>query len=88
MKFNFLQKQTSRRTYCEVRHSGRQRLSAHLFPVTFAPRLRSGRAQQTPSAADLLREYARQVQRRSHGTQKLADNITNVRRPRGDGRRW
>ena len=71
MKFNFLQKQTSRREM--LRGSATLAGSAflaHLFPATLLRASAAGNAQQSAFAGRPAREYARQVQRRSHRNAK------------------
>ena len=72
MKFNFLQKQTSRREM--LRDSATLAGSAFLASATL---LRVGYAQQAPSAADLLASFRAQFNAVPMETRKLADNVTN-----------
>ena len=79
MKFNFLQKQTSRREMLRysVTLAGGV-LLADLFPATL---LRVSHAQQAPSAADLLASMRAKFNAVPLQTQKLADNVTKFSRP-------
>jgi cyclase len=85
MKFNFLQKQTSRREMLRdsVTLAG-SALLAHLFPATL-PRaaFAAGYAQQAPSAADLLAGMRAQFNAAPIQTRKLADNVTMLSGPGG-----
>jgi len=84
MKFNFLQKQTSRREM--LRGSATLAGSAflaHLFPVTLLRASTAGYAQQTPSAADLLASMRAKFNAAPIQTQKLADNVTMLSGPGG-----
>src|ERR1700719_4055355 len=84
MKFNFLQKQTSRREM--LRDSATlagSALLAHLFPATLLRASAAGYAQQTPSAADLLASMRAKFNAVPMGTQKLADNVTMFNGPGG-----
>src|ERR1700719_843782 len=84
MKFNFLQKQTSRREM--LRGSATLAGSAflaHLFPPTLVRASAAGYAQQTPSAADLLASFRAQFNAVPMETQKLADNVTMFDGPGG-----
>src|ERR1700737_3376873 len=81
MKFNFVQKQTSRREM--LRDSATLAGSgflAHLFPATL---LRVSYAQQEPSAADLLASMRAKFNAAPIQTQKLADNLTMLSGPGG-----
>src|ERR1700682_4522623 len=81
MKFNFLQKQTSRREM--IRGSATLAGSAflaHLFPATL---LRASYAQQAPSAADLVASMRARFNAAPIQTQKLADNLTVLSGPGG-----
>jgi glyoxylase-like metal-dependent hydrolase (beta-lactamase superfamily II) len=81
MKFNFLQKQTSRREM--LRDSATLAGSAflaRLFPVTL---LRVGYAQQAPSAAYLVESMRAKFNAAPLQTQKLADNVTMLSGPGG-----
>jgi len=71
MKFNFLQKQTSRREM--LRGSGTLVASAflaHLLPATLLRASAGGYAQQAPSPADLLASMRAKFKRRSHPNAK------------------
>src|SRR4030088_818336 len=78
MKFNFLQKQTSRREM--LRDSATLAGSAFLASATL---LRVGYAQQAPSAADLLASMRAKFNAAPIQTQKLADNVTMLSGPGG-----
>src|SRR4029077_17775756 len=81
MKFNFLQKQTSRRKM--LRDSATLAGSAflaHFFPATL---LRVSYAQRAPSAADLVGSMRAKFNAAPIQTQKLADNITMFSGPGG-----
>src|SRR6266852_5605611 len=84
MKFNFLQKQTSRREM--LRGSATLAGSAflaHLFPPTLLHASAAGYAQQAPSPADLLASFRAQFNAVPMETQKLADNVTMFDGPGG-----
>src|SRR6266852_3116903 len=84
MKFNFLQKQTSRREM--LRGSATLAGSAflaHLFPATLLRASAAGYAQQAPSPADLLASFRAQFNAVPVETQKLADNVTMFDGPGG-----
>src|SRR6202163_4851917 len=84
MKFNFLQKQTSRREM--LRGSATLAGSAflaHLFPPTLLRASAAGYAQQAPSPADLLASMRAQFNAVPMETQKLADNVTMFDGPGG-----
>jgi cyclase len=84
MKFNLLQKQTSRREM--LRGSATLAGSAflaHLFPVTLLRTSTAGYAQQAPSAADLLASMRAKFSAAPIQTQKLADNVTMLSGPGG-----
>jgi hypothetical protein len=80
MKFNFLQKQTSRREM--LRDSATLAGSAflaHLFPATLLRASAAGYAQyaqQAPSAADPLASIRARFNTAPIQTQKFADNLT------------
>src|SRR5258705_13365044 len=77
MKFNFLQKQTSRREM--LRGSATLAGSAflaHLFPATLLRAAATGYAQQGPSPAELLADMRAKFNAVPMETQKLADNVT------------
>jgi cyclase len=84
MKFNFLQKQTSRREMLQdsVTLAGGV-LLAHLFPATLLRASAAGNAQPSPSAADLLASMRAKFNAVPMGTQKLADNVTMFDGPGG-----
>jgi glyoxylase-like metal-dependent hydrolase (beta-lactamase superfamily II) len=84
MKFNFLQKQTSRRDILRgsVTLAGTAFL-AHLLPPTLLRASAAGYAQQAPSAADLLASFRAQFNAVPMETQKLADNVTMFDGPGG-----
>jgi glyoxylase-like metal-dependent hydrolase (beta-lactamase superfamily II) len=77
MKFNFLQKQTSRREI--LRDSATLAGSALLTLRASA----AGYAQQAPSAADLLASMRAKFNAAPIQTQKLADNVTMLSGPGG-----
>src|SRR5712692_7045659 len=84
MKFNFLQKQTSRREM--LRGSATLAGSAflaHLFPATSLRASAAGHAQQAPSPADLLASMRAKFNAVPMETQKLADNVTMFDGPGG-----
>jgi len=84
VKFNFLQKQTSRREM--LRGSATLAGSAflaHLFPAPLLRASAAGYAQQTPSPADLLASMRAKFNAVPMETQKLADNITMFDGPGG-----
>src|SRR3984893_5155638 len=84
MKFNFLQKQTSRREM--LRDSSAlvgSAFLAHLFPATSLRAWAAGNTQPAPSAADLLASRRAKVNTAPIQTQKLADNVTMLSGPGG-----
>ena len=84
MKFNFLQKQTSRREM--LRGSAALAGSAflaHLFPARLLRASSVGYAQQSPSPADLLASMRAKFNAVPMETQKLADNVTMFDGPGG-----
>src|SRR5580700_8760445 len=84
MKFNFLQKQTSRREM--LRGSATLAGTAfltHLFPTTLLRASAAGYGQQTPSPADLLASMRAKFNAAPIQTQKLADNVTVLSGPGG-----
>src|ERR1700675_299607 len=84
MKFNLLQKQTSRREM--LRGSATLAGSAflaHLFPATLLRASAAGYAQQAPSPADLLASFRAQFNAVPMESQKLADNVTMFDGPGG-----
>jgi cyclase len=84
MKFNFLQKQTSRREMLRgsVTLAGSAFL-AHLFPATSLRASALNYAQQPPSAADLLARMRAKFNAAPLQSQKLADNVTMLSGPGG-----
>jgi cyclase len=84
MKFNFLQKPTSRREMLRdsVALAG-SALLAHLLPATLPRASAAGYAQQEPSAADLLARMRAKFNAAPIQTQKLADNVTMLSGPGG-----
>jgi cyclase len=84
MKFNFLQKQTSRREMLRgsVTLAGSAFL-AHLFPATSLRASALSYAQQLPSPADLLATMRAKFNAAPIQTQKLADNVTLLSGPGG-----
>src|SRR5882762_2132322 len=84
MKFNFLQKQTSRREM--LRDSATLAGSAflaHLLPATMLRASAAGYSQQAPSPADLLASMRAKFNAAPIQTQKLADNLTMLSGPGG-----
>jgi glyoxylase-like metal-dependent hydrolase (beta-lactamase superfamily II) len=84
MKFNFLQKQTSRREM--LRGSATLTGTAfltHLFPTTLLHASAAGYGQQTPSPADLLESMRAKFNAAPLQSQKLADNVTMLSGPGG-----
>src|SRR5580700_9156880 len=84
MKFNFLQKQTSRREM--LRGSATLAGSAflaHLFPATSLRASALSHGQQPPSPADLLASMRAKFNAAPLETQKLADNVTMLSGPGG-----
>src|ERR1700719_5133483 len=84
MKFNFLQKQTSRREM--LRDSATlagSALLARLFPATLLRASAAGYARQAPSAADLLASMRAKFNAAPIQTQKLAKNVTMLSGPGG-----
>jgi cyclase len=84
MKFNFLQKQTSRREMLRgsVTLAGSAFL-AHLFPATSLRASALSYAQQPPSPADLLASMRAKFNAAPIQTQKLADNVALLSGPGG-----
>jgi cyclase len=84
MKFNFLQKQTSRREMLRdsVTLAG-SALLAHLVPATLLRASAAGYARQAPSAADLLASMRAKFNAAPIQTQKLAENVTMLSGPGG-----
>jgi cyclase len=84
MKFNFLQKQTSRREI--LRGSATlagSALLAHLFPARLLSASAAGYPQQTLSPADLLADMRAKFNAVPMETQQLADNVTMFDGPGG-----
>jgi cyclase len=84
MKFNFLQKQTSRREM--LRGSATLAGSAflaHLFPPTLLSASAAGYARQASSPVELLASFRAQFNAVPIETQKLADNVTMFDGPGG-----
>ena len=84
MKFNFLQKQTSRRGM--LRDSAALAGSAflaHLFPARLLRASAMDNAQQAPSPADLLASMRAKFNAVPMETQKLAENVTMFDGPGG-----
>jgi cyclase len=84
MKFNFLEKQTSRREM--LRGSATlagSAILAHLFPAPLVGASTAGFAQQSPSPADLLASMRAKFNAVPMETQKLADNVTMFDGPGG-----
>jgi glyoxylase-like metal-dependent hydrolase (beta-lactamase superfamily II) len=84
MKFNFLQKQSSRREM--LRGSATlagSALLAHLFPTRLLRASAMDNAQQPPSPADLLASMRAKFNAVPMKTQKLADNVTMFDGPGG-----
>src|SRR5260221_4713677 len=84
MKFNFLQRPTSRRGM--LRDSAALAGSAflaHIFPARLLRASPAGYAQQAPSPADLLASMRAKFNAVPMATQKLADNITMFDGPGG-----
>jgi cyclase len=84
VKFNFLQKQTSRREM--LRGSATLAGSAflaHLFPAALLRASAAGDAQQASSPAELLASFRAQFNAVPMETQKLADNVTMFDGPGG-----
>ena len=84
MRFDFLQKQTSRRDILRgsVRLAGSAFL-AHLFPAALLRASAAGHAQQSPSPAELLASMRAKFNAVPMETQKLADNVTMFDGPGG-----
>src|SRR5580692_8882776 len=84
MKFNFLQKQTSRREMLRgsVTLAGTAFL-APFFPATLLRASAAGYEQQTSSPADLLASMRAKFNAAPIQTQKLADNVTVLSGPGG-----
>jgi cyclase len=81
MKFNFLQKQTSRREmFRDSATLAGSAFLAHVFPATL---LRGSNAQHAPSAADLVASMRAKFNAAPMQTRKLADNVTMFSGPGG-----
>jgi cyclase len=84
MKFNFLQKQTSRREMLRVSGTfAGSALLAHFVPTTLLRASAAGYAPQAPSAADLVASMRAKFNAAPIQTQKLADNLTMLSGPGG-----
>jgi cyclase len=84
MKFNFLQKQTSRREMLQGSATlAGSAFAAHLFPGRLLRSSAAGFAQQAPSPADLLASMRAKFNAVPMETQKLAENITMFDGPGG-----
>jgi glyoxylase-like metal-dependent hydrolase (beta-lactamase superfamily II) len=84
MKFNFLQKQTSRRQMLRVSSTAAVSVFlTHLFPAALLRASAAGYAQQAPSSADLLADMRAKFNAVPMEKQKLADNITMFDGPGG-----
>jgi cyclase len=84
MKFNFLQKQTSRREMLRgSATSAGSAFLAHLFPPALLRASAAGYAQQAPSPAELLASFRGQFNAVPMETKKLADNVTMFDGPGG-----
>jgi cyclase len=84
MKFNFLQKQTSRREMFRVSATlAGSAFLAHLFPARLLLASAAGYPQQTLSPAGLLADMRAKFNAVPMETQKLADNITMFDGPGG-----
>src|ERR1700733_1620147 len=84
MKFNLLQKQTSRREILRgsVTLAG-SALLTHFFPATLLHASKGGYGRQTPLAADLLASMRAKFNAAPLQSQKLADNVTMLSGPGG-----
>jgi len=84
MKFNLLQKQTSRREILRgsVTLAG-SALLAHLFPATLLRASAAGYGQQTPSPADLLASMRAKFNAAPLKTQRLGEDVTMLSGPGG-----
>ena len=84
MKFDFLQKQTSRREMLQGSTTlAGSALLAHLFPATLLRGSAMDNAQRAPSPAALLASMRAKFNAVAIETQKLADNITMFDGPGG-----
>jgi cyclase len=84
MKSSFLQKQTSRRDIlrASVTLAGGA-FVAHVFPGTPLRASAAGRAQEAPSAADLLADMRARFNAAPVETQRLAEDVTTLSGPGG-----
>src|SRR6267154_4303904 len=84
MKYNFLQKQSSRREMLRgsVRLAG-SAFPAHLLPATLLRASAASYAQQAPSAADLVASMRAKFNAAPVQTQQLANNVTMFSGPGG-----
>jgi glyoxylase-like metal-dependent hydrolase (beta-lactamase superfamily II) len=84
MKFNFLQKQTSRREMLQGSATlAGSAFLAHLFPATLLRASAAGYAQQAPSPADLLADMRARFNAAPLETQRLAEDVTMLSGPGG-----
>jgi len=84
MKFNFLQKQSSRREMLQGSATlAGSAFLVHLFPATLLRASAAGYAPQAPSPADLLANMRAKFNAVPMETQKLADNVTMFDGPGG-----
>jgi len=84
MKFNFLEKQTSRREMLQGSATlAGSAFLAHLFPATLLRASTAGYAQQGPSPAHLLADMRAKFNAVPMETQELADNVTMFDGPGG-----
>ena len=84
MKFQFLQKQTSRREMLRGSATlGGGAFLAHLFPGTLRRAFAAGYVESAPSAAALLASMRAKFNAVPMETQKLADNVTMFEGPGG-----
>jgi len=84
MKFNFLQKQTSRREMLQNSATlAGSAFLAHLFPTTLLHASGAGNEQKAPSAADLLASMRAKFNAVPMETQKVSDNLTMFSGPGG-----
>jgi hypothetical protein len=84
MKFNLLQKQTSRREILRgsVTLAG-SALVANFFPATLLRASAAGYGQQTPSPADLLADMRARFNANPLETQTLGEDVTMLSGPGG-----
>ena len=84
MKFNFLQKQSSRREMLQGSATlAGSAFLVHLFPATLLRASAAGYAPQAPSPADLLANMRAKFNAVPIQAQKLADNVTMLSGPGG-----